>query len=122
MTDRRTGSTLLYLFLMLPLGIAYFVIAVGGLSISISLIFSPLVGVVQRLGFLAGVDHVHVHVSPQWLGTTWALPFLFVAGVLLLTLLMHVFRGTGQLHARYAKALLVARPKRETLARRGREP
>src|SRR5580700_9182356 len=41
--DRRTWTTLAYLILMLPLGIAYFVIAVVGLSVSLALIFAPLV-------------------------------------------------------------------------------
>jgi hypothetical protein len=38
----------------------------------------------------------------------WALPLLVLAGVLLLTLLMHLARGVGHLHPLYAKALLVA--------------
>jgi hypothetical protein len=106
LTDRRTWSTLLYLVLMLPLGIAYFVIAVVGLSVSMSLIFAPFVGAAERLGIVA--VH-HVHVNPEWLDTVWGLPLLFAAGVLLLTVVMHVSRGIGRLHARYAKALLVAR-------------
>lgn len=36
------------------------------------------------------------------------MPLKVLAGVLLLTLLMHVARGVGRLHAMYAKALLVA--------------
>lgn len=106
LTDRRTWSTLLYLVLMLPLGIAYFVIAVVGLTVSLSLILAPLVGVADHIGILS-TDYVHV--SPEWIGALWALPFLFAAGVLLLTLLMHVARAIGRLHAAFAKALLVAR-------------
>jgi hypothetical protein len=34
---------------------------------------------------------------------------MVLAGVLLLTLLMHLARGVGRLHSMYAKALLVAR-------------
>jgi hypothetical protein len=33
---------------------------------------------------------------------------LVLAGVVLLTLLMHLARGIGRLHAMYAKALLVS--------------
>jgi hypothetical protein len=36
------------------------------------------------------------------------MPLMVLAGVLLLTLLMHLARGVGRLHAMYAKALLVA--------------
>src|ERR1700719_1446745 len=41
--DRRTWTTLAYLILMLPIGIAYFVMAVTGLSVSLAFIFAPLV-------------------------------------------------------------------------------
>ena len=41
-------------------------------------------------------------------GGVWALPLMVLTGVLLLTLLMHLARGIGRLHAMYAKALLVA--------------
>jgi hypothetical protein len=38
----------------------------------------------------------------------WALILLFVGGFLTLTLTMHLARGIGWLHGRYAKALLVS--------------
>jgi uncharacterized membrane protein len=94
--DPRTWSTLAYLVLMLPLGIVYFVIAITGLSMSLAFIIAPLVEVFGRF-----------EVSPEWLGTFWALPLLLCAGVLLLTALMHLARGIGRLHAAFAKALLV---------------
>jgi uncharacterized membrane protein len=95
--DPRTWSTLAYLVLMLPLGILYFTIAITGLSVSLAFIVAPLI---TLLG--------HFDVSPEWLGTYWALPLLMGAGILLLTILMHVARGIGHLHAAFAKALLVA--------------
>ena len=49
-----------------------------------------------------------LHSSPAWLDSLWAMPLLVCAGVLLLTILMHLARGVGRLHAMYAKALLVA--------------
>ena len=39
--DRRTWTTMLYLLLQLPLGIAYFVIIVTGFTTSVALIVSP---------------------------------------------------------------------------------
>jgi hypothetical protein len=36
------------------------------------------------------------------------MPLMVLAGVVLQTLLMHLARGVGRLHAMYAKALLVA--------------
>ena len=104
--DPRTWTTLAYLILMLPLGIVYFVMAVVGLSVSLAFIFAPVVEIASRYGWLGVPDDLHT--SPAWLGSLWALPLMILVGVLLLTLLMHLARGIGRLHAMYAKALLVA--------------
>jgi uncharacterized membrane protein len=104
--DRRTWTTLAYLVLMLPLGIVYFVIAVVGVSLSLALIFSPLIDVAGYYGWFGQPGDIYW--SPQWLGSAWMAPLIVLAGVLLLTLLMHLARGIGRLHALYAKALLVA--------------
>jgi uncharacterized membrane protein len=104
--DRRTWTTLAYLILMLPLGIVYFVTAVVGLSFSLAFIFAPLIEFAGRYGWF-GISE-DVHLSPAWLDSLWAAPLLMLLGVLLLTLLMHLARGIGRLHALYAKALLVA--------------
>ncbi len=104
--DRRTWTTLAYLILMLPIGIAYFVMAVAGLSVSLAFIFAPFVETAGRLAWF-GIPS-DVHMDPAWLGTFWAMPLMVLMGVVLLTLLMHLARGVGRLHAMYAKALLVA--------------
>jgi uncharacterized membrane protein len=104
--DRRTWTTLAYFILMLPLGIVYFVIAVVGLSVSLGFIFAPLVEVASRFSWFGMPDDLHS--SPAWLDSLWAMPLLVLVGVLLLTVLMHLARGVGRLHAMYAKALLVA--------------
>jgi uncharacterized membrane protein len=105
--DRRTWSTLAYLLLMLPLGIAYFVTAIVGLAVSMSFIFAPLVAFADRAGWWGQPEHMHL--SPAWLESIWALPLMLLTGVLLLTVLMHLARGVGRLHGVYAKALLVDR-------------
>jgi hypothetical protein len=91
---------------MLPLGIVYFVMAVVGLSVSLAFIFAPLAEIASRLDWF-GLP-ADIHMNPIWLDSPWALPFMVLVGVLLLTLLMHLARGVGRLHAMYAKALLVA--------------
>jgi uncharacterized membrane protein len=103
--DPRTWTTLAYLLLMLPLGIIYFVTAVTGLSVSLALIFAPLVELAGRGGWVDLSDHL---IGPVWLGSLWALPVIVFAGILLLTLLMHLARIIGRAHAMYAKAMLVA--------------
>ena len=104
--DPRTWNTLAYLILMLPLGIVYFVMAVVGLSTSLALIFAPLVAMAGRYGWFGIPEGAYT--NPAWLGSLWALPLTVGVGVLLLTLLMHLARGVGRLHAMYAKALLVS--------------
>jgi uncharacterized membrane protein len=104
--DRRTWTTLAYLILMLPIGVIYFTLAVVGLSLSLAFTFGPLLDLAGRY-HLFGMT-ADFHSDPAWLGTAWAMPLLVFAGVLLLTLLMHLARGVGHLHALYAKALLVA--------------
>jgi uncharacterized membrane protein len=109
--DPRTWTTIAYFILMLPIGILYFVIAVAGLSVSLSLIALPVTAVLAQAGWfgMGGVE-IFSHVQPEWIfDTGLAIPILGLAGVLLLTSLMHLARGIGRLHAMFAKSMLVAR-------------
>lgn len=104
--DVRTWTTLAYFVLMLPLGIAYFVIAITGLSVGVSFIVGPFVEAAAGLGWInvgGGISFNGV----DWVESPVGLVLMFFAGILVLTLLMHVARGIGRLHARVAKALLV---------------
>jgi uncharacterized membrane protein len=100
--DPRTWGTLLYLLLMLPLGVFYFMFAAVGLSVSAATILVPIfillydAGVVQIDGSLVGAP------------PTAVLPLISIAGMLLLTVTMHLARGIGYLHGQLAKTLLVA--------------
>ena len=48
LTDRRTWTTMLYLLLMLPLGVAYFTIAVVGLAFPFALLTGAVEGATIR--------------------------------------------------------------------------
>lgn len=102
--DVRTWSTLLYLLLMLPLGIVYFVIAVVGISVPLSLIGGSLASLIT------GHSDVQIDAVP-WLEhlfhTAPGLALLTVAGALLFLVTLHVARGIGWLHGRIAEVLLV---------------
>ena len=109
--DPRTWTTIVYFILRLPIGIVYFVLAVAGLSVSLTFILLPIAAVLARAGWfgLGGVE-VFSHAQPEWIfDTGFGIPILGVAGVLLLTSLMHLARGIGRLHAMFAKTMLVAR-------------
>jgi uncharacterized membrane protein len=109
--DRRTWTTIAYFLSMLPIGIIYFVLAVAGLSISLTFIALPITVVLSQAGWLGiTASEVFSTAQPEWIfNTGFGIPILGVAGVLLLTSLMHLARGIGRLHAMYAKAMLVAR-------------
>jgi uncharacterized membrane protein len=101
--DPRTWGTLLYLLLMLPLGVIYFTFATVGVVTSLALVVAPLV----LLGYHAGVVQLDdVIVSGP--NHPALLPLVAIAGVLLLTVTLHLARGIGQLHGQLAKALLVS--------------
>lgn len=103
-TDVRTWTTLLYMLLMLPLGVLYFTVAVTGLSVSLGLIFGPIARVLAEIGLLQIQGDVQPDI-PMAL-----LPLVMVLGVILLTVLMHLFKGIGSFHGAVAKGLLVQSP------------
>ncbi len=101
--DLRTWTTLLYMLLMMPLGIAYFSFAVLVLAFALGLIAAPFAHFYAENGVVI-VDGDILH----WSAPDWSLPLLFVAGVLLLFGLLHAVRGIGHLHGLLAKQLLVS--------------
>ena len=103
--DRRTWTTLLYMLLMMPLGIAYFAIAIIGLSVSLACVAAPLASLLA----LFGIAHAQIDIDDlNIIGWPLTLP-VGAFGILLLTTLMHAARALGQLHGRLARALLVSR-------------
>ncbi len=108
LVDRRTWTTMFYFLLMLPLGILYFVIATVGISVSIGLIGGSIAALLMALDIGGGsisLDGHGVYHGPS----AWAAPFLLLAGIVLLTGVMHLVRAIGRGHGTLAKHFLVAR-------------
>ena len=111
-TDVHTWTTLCYMWLMLPLGIVYFTLAVTLLSVSAALIATPLAMAFGSEWFSAiYVGHTPMmdwgfgaHV-PGW-GDAIA---MLVIGILLLFVTLHLARAVGRVHGHIAKHLLVPR-------------
>jgi hypothetical protein len=99
--DRRTWSTLAYMILMLPLGVAYFVLLVVGNVVPIALIG----GSMGEL--LTGRDLVHLPVGQVEEAGPLALIGVSAVCVAVLMLVRHLIRELGLLHARFARAMLV---------------
>ncbi len=110
-TDPRTWSTQLYFLLMLPLGIAYFTVAVTLLSVSLSFIAAPVLVALGSIDNLVFFDGHHMSGAQLFLDNQadlwWQLPLLFAAGVVILFGSLHLARGIGMVHGRLAKHLLV---------------
>lgn len=110
-SDPRSWTTLLYMLLMLPLGVGYFTVAVSGLAVSLSFIAAPLAALFGDVDLGVEVDGWQFLRIDDYQVTSsleaWQLPLLFVAGVLLLFVLLHLVRGVGRFHGLLAKHLLV---------------
>jgi len=104
LTDIRTWSSMFYLALMLPLGIAYFTLAVTGIALSAGLIGGSI------FSLITGESHVQISEVP-WLEhlfhTAPGLVLLAFSGVLLVFVVLHIARGIGWFHGRIAELLLV---------------
>lgn len=102
--DARTWSSLIYLLLMLPLGITYFVIAVVGISVSLGIAGGAVWGLLTnespfQFDDVPWLQHL-LHTAP-------GLVLVGVVGVLLFFVTLHIARGIGWIHARLAELLLV---------------
>lgn len=100
-TESLTWRALLYCVLQFPLGLIYFGVIGGTFLFGLAFITAPLL----ELAFHVPLDLMGDDVfTPVWL-----LPFVSLAGLLLLPLALHLARWVGRWHGRYAKAMLVRR-------------
>ncbi len=99
LVDKRTWLSLLYLVLQMPLGVIYFTVDVALLAVSLALVAAPFVQVWIHFPVIT-IGSAPLYVSPAWLA------LLEIAGLILLTVTLHLIRGVGGWHGRYAKALL----------------
>jgi uncharacterized membrane protein len=98
--DRTTWSAILYMILQLPLGIIYFTVMITLISVSLALVAMPILHYVFDYPFVQ-TDH-HMYYLPGW-----SMPLVVMGGFFLAIVTLHVARGIGRMHARYAKRLLV---------------
>lgn len=94
----RLYSSVLYLFLMFPLGIIYFTFTITVISVSLGLILSPVVHILQETmdGQFGGMP------GPLWFQCITAL-----AGLIMLTWSLHLVNLLARLHGKMSKSLLL---------------
>jgi len=99
-SEKLTWTAMAYSILQLPLGIFYFTLFVTLISVSLYFIAMPIT---------QGVFNVPAYDSSgtEYHAATWLLPFIFVAGIVLITTTMHLAKLLGRGHAKIAKAMLV---------------
>jgi uncharacterized membrane protein len=100
-TDRHTWFSLLYMILQMPLGVLYFSLLVTLLALGLGLMAAPIIQPIW------GTPIANLGSGPIFL-PYWGLVLLAIGGFLLLTLTMHMSRGIGWLHGRFAKWMLVS--------------
>jgi len=98
--DRQTWTSMIYMFLMLPLGIVYFTLFTTLLSVALAFIASPI----TRFGFQLPLLTIN---GAHYLFDAWAVPFLCLFGFLLIPLILHLSKALGKAHGNLAKHMLV---------------
>jgi len=99
--DKHSWLAILYLLLQLPLGIVYFSLTVTIFVFSLSGFAIPIIQGVFNLP-VGNIDGIYYYLPTQ------ALPLVVILGILLWTGYMHLAKFIGQLHGKYAKAMLVS--------------
>ncbi len=100
LTDRNTWFGLCYMALQLVWGVIYFTLFVTLISFSLSFMAMPVV----QIGFGEPVIDLG---NAQYFVPDAALPLVVLLGFVLLTGTLHLAKGIGKLHGRYAKFVLV---------------
>jgi hypothetical protein len=100
-TESQTWRSLVYLFLQFPLGALYSIVTFVLFGFSIKMAIYPFwYHVLER----PLITIVEPYFPPGWL-----VPFVCLAGFLLLPLTLHLTKRLGRWHGRYAKAMLVSK-------------
>jgi MFS superfamily sulfate permease-like transporter len=103
-SEKHTWASLAYSILHLPLGIIYFTVFITLIAISLAAIAAPLLELIFDYSSLQvdrTINGTEYHIAH------WSLPFLFLAGIFLMTTTMHLAKWVGRGHGAIAKAILV---------------
>lgn len=101
LTDKATWLTLIYMILMLPLGILYFTLFTTLLALSLSFIIAPIAAIFWDFPIVTTPELNYYLNSSQGVA-------MFIGGILLGTLSMHIAKGLGYVQGKIAKFVLVA--------------
>jgi len=99
--SKVTWFSTLFLILQFPLGVIYFCVFITLFSLGLGIFSVPVLyfGLHLPITLWTGM--------PLYL-PSWSIPIFFLVGILIFTVNMHLAKGLGSLHAKLARALLVA--------------
>jgi uncharacterized membrane protein len=100
-SSRVTWFSTLYLFLQFPLGVLHFCLTIALSSVGLSLVALPLLRYISWRSDTFDLGGPVILYSRLWI------PVFMLAGVILLTLTMHLGKGLGWVRGKLARALLV---------------
>jgi hypothetical protein len=96
----RTWTAMAYMVLQLPLGIIYFTVFITLIALSLGFILNPI------LVLFLDVPLIHFG-GKAYFSSPELMPFVVIAGLMLLLATMHLAKFVGRQHGALAKALLV---------------
>lgn len=99
--DKHTWFTMIYTLLDLPLGVFYFCLLITLIAVSLAALAVPV------LQYAYHLPPLQIGAAPLVL-PDWSMPLFVLGGILLLTITMHLAKGIGILHGKWAKLMLVA--------------
>jgi uncharacterized membrane protein len=100
LSDKGTWKKLAYMILMLPLGVIYFTVIIFLIAFSLVGITVPLVQEAFNLPSFT-------FASQAYFLPVYSYPITVLLGTLLFTLTLHLAKGIGKMHGRFAKYMLV---------------
>jgi uncharacterized membrane protein len=96
----RTWTAMAYMVLQLPLGTIYFSVFITLIALSLSFILNPILELFLHVPVIQFGGKVY-YVPPE------LMPFVVLAGLIVLLATMHLAKYVGRLHGAIAKAMLV---------------
>jgi len=105
LNDPFTWKSLAYLFIKFPLGIFSFVVLVTLLSVSLSLIATPILYYITKMGLLQGTFCIEA-INICFINSYFSAIVVAIIGVFLLLVFLHALNGLARISGLLAKSML----------------
>lgn len=105
LNDSFTWKSLVYLFIKFPLGIISFVVLITLISVSLSLIATPILFYLTKIGILSGTFCIGSS-GICFINSYFAAIIVGIIGVFLLFVFLHALNGLAYISGLFAKLML----------------